>query len=131
MIFGIGCDIVKVSRLEKWVQNEESYINRFFNEKEKIAEGISFQRKCESYAGKFAAKEAFSKALGTGISGFCLKDVYLVKDKKGKPEFFVTGDAEKIVEEKCGCNYRIHVSISHEKEYAIAYAVIEVFNQGE
>ncbi|MCQ2240617.1 holo-ACP synthase [Treponema sp.] len=125
MIFGIGCDIVKISRLEKWVQAEDSYVRRFFNEKERLDESVSFRRKCESYAGKFAAKEAFSKALGTGISGFSLKDVFVVSDPKGKPVFYVTGDAEKLVEERCGKNYRIHVSISHEKEYAVAYAVIE------
>lgn len=125
MIFGIGCDIVKVSRLEKWVQSEDSLIKRFFNEKEWVPSGASFTRKCESYAGKFAAKEAFSKALGTGISGFSLSDVYVVKDKRGKPEFCVSGDAAKLVEEMCGKDYTVHISISHEKEYAVAYAVIE------
>lgn len=128
MIYGIGCDIVKVSRLEKWVQSEGSYIERFFHEDERLSESVSFQRKCESYAGKFAAKEAFSKALGTGISGFSLKDVYVVSDSKGKPEFRVTGKALELVEELCGKNCRIHVSISHEKEYAVAYAVIETGN---
>lgn len=128
MIYGIGCDIVKVSRLEKWVQSEGSYIERFFHEDERLSESVSFQRKCESYAGKFAAKEAFSKALGTGISGFSLKDVYVVSDSKGKPEFRVTGKALELVEELCGKNSRIHVSISHEKEYAVAYAVIETGN---
>ncbi len=128
MIYGIGCDIVKVSRLEKWVRSEGSYIERFFHEDERLSESVSFQRKCESYAGKFAAKEAFSKALGTGISGFSLKDVYVVSDSKGKPEFRVTGKALELVEELCGKNCRIHVSISHEKEYAVAYAVIETGN---
>lgn len=125
MIFGIGCDIVKISRLEKWVQSEDSYIARFFNENERLSPDVSFQRKCESYAGKFAAKEAFSKALGTGISGFSLKDVYVVSDSNGKPDFIVTGDALRLVEERCGPKFRIHVSISHEKEYAVAYSVIE------
>lgn len=128
MIYGIGCDIVKVSRLEKWVRSEGSYIERFFHEDERLSESVSFQRRCESYAGKFAAKEAFSKALGTGISGFSLKDVYVVSDSKGKPEFRVTGKALELVEELCGKNSRIHVSISHEKEYAVAYAVIETGN---
>ncbi len=128
MIYGIGCDIVKVSRLEKWVRSKGSYIERFFHEDERLSESVSLQRKCESYAGKFAAKEAFSKALGTGISGFSLKDVYVVSDSKGKPEFHVTGKALELVEELCGKNSRIHVSISHEKEYAVAYAVIETGN---
>ncbi|MBQ0038879.1 MAG: holo-ACP synthase [Treponema sp.] len=126
MIYGIGCDIVKVSRFEKWVAEEDSFINRFFNEKERLSQSASRQRKCESYAGKFAAKEAFSKALGTGISGFSLKDVYVTVDEKGKPLFHVTGDAKDLVEQRCGEKYTVHVSISHEKEYAVAYAVIEV-----
>lgn len=126
MIFGIGCDIVQVSRLEKWVLAEESYIKRFFNEKEILSTSATFKRKCEFYAGKFAAKEAFSKALGTGICGFSLKDVYVASNIKGKPEFFVLGEAKKLVENLCGENYKIHISISHEKEYAVAYAIIEI-----
>lgn len=126
MIFGVGCDIVKISRFEKWVESEESYIGRFFNEKERIQTEACMHRKCEFYAGRFAAKEAFSKALGTGISGFNLRDVYVCPDDRGRPVFVTEGSAKTLAEKLCGNGFRVHISISHEKEYAVAYAVIEI-----
>lgn len=126
MIFGIGCDIAKVSRFEKWALSKDM-ISRFYNESERISENAGLQRKCEFYASRFAAKEAFSKALGIGICGFNLNEVFVSKDDSEKPEIKVLGNAKKILEEKCGPKYKIHVSLSHEKEYALAYVVIELF----
>lgn len=125
MIFGIGCDIAKISRFEKWV-HDGSMIDRFFNKKEKIADSASSGRKYEYYAGRFAVKEAFSKALGTGISGFDLKDVYIVKDQSGRPELMVEGRAKDLLEKRCGTKSRLHVTLSHEKEYALAFVQIEI-----
>ena len=125
MIFGIGCDIAKVSRFERWVR-DESLLSRFFNEKEMLSGGTSsLQRKCEYYAVRFAAKESFSKALGTGLKGFCLTDIYIEKDDEDKPVLRVTGKAEEQLIKYCGAGCRVHVSLSHEKEYALAYVVIE------
>ena len=131
MIFGIGTDIAKVSRFEKWVKNPEMFM-RFFNGKE-IAEKKNSQALCEHYAARFAAKEAFSKALGTGISAFELKDVFITNDKNGKPLLNVEGKARNLLQEKvCAftgrseSSYSLHVSLSHEKEYAIAFVIIEV-----
>lgn len=78
----------------------------------------------ESVAGRFAAKEAVSKALGTGIRGFEFKDIEIDKNTLGKPIVSLRGEAKKLGE-KLG-NYKIHLSISHSKENAIAYAVLEV-----
>ncbi len=125
MIFGVGCDITKVSRFEKWVLSEDM-IKRFYNESECISESAGLQRKCEFYASRFAAKEAFSKALGTGIRGFNLNEVFISKDDNKKPEIKVLGNAKKLLEEKCGEKYKIHVSLSHEKEYALAFVAIEI-----
>ncbi|WP_296665113.1 holo-ACP synthase [Treponema sp. UBA753] len=125
MIFGVGCDITKVSRFEKWVLSKDM-IKRFYNESECISESASLQRKCEFYASRFAAKEAFSKALGTGIRGFNLNEVFISKDDNKKPEIKVLGNAKKLLEEKCGEKYKIHVSLSHEKEYALAFVAIEI-----
>ena len=131
MIFGIGTDIAKVSRFEKWIKNPEMFM-RFFNGKE-IADSKSSQALCEHYAARFAAKEAFSKALGTGISAFELKDVFITNDKNGKPLLNVEGKARNLLQEKvCAftgrseSSYSLHVSLSHEKEYAIAFVIIEV-----
>ncbi len=122
MIFGIGTDITKISRFEKWVTNPEM-MSRFFNEKE-YSESGTVAARCEHAAARFAAKEAFSKALGTGLCGFSLKEVYVSNDKNGKPLLNVEGAALELLKKKCGeCS--IHLSLSHEKEYAVAFVVIE------
>lgn len=122
MILGIGTDIAKVQRFEKWVLNPEM-IERFFNPIE-IKETGSKAHLCEHYAARFAAKEAFSKALGTGIVGFELKDVFIENNSDGKPFLKVQKSAEKKVKEIFG-DCIIHVSLSHEKEYATAFVIIE------
>lgn len=125
MIFGIGTDISKVSRFEKWVKNEK-IINRFFNSNEIV----EFDEKklnclCEYYAVRFAAKEAFSKALGTGFVGLELSDFGIVKDEQGKPYFIFGKKTKSVLEKIVGLEYKVHVSLSHEKEYATAFVVIE------
>ena len=122
MIYGIGTDITKVSRFEKWVKNEE-FIKRFFNPQEIMKNG-SLNAKCEHYAASFAAKEAFSKALGTGITGFNLKDVFITNDQDGKPTLNIQNNAKNILENRCGA-CKVLVSLSHEKEFAIAFVIIE------
>ncbi len=123
MIFGIGTDIAQVNRFEKWVENPQMFM-RFFNPAE-IMERGSLAAKCQHYAARFAAKEAFSKALGTGIAGFELKEVYVVNDPLGKPELKVEGKALELLKQKAGDDSCLHVSLSHEKEYALAFVVIE------
>lgn len=122
MIYGIGTDITEVKRFQKWIKDPQM-IERFFNQHE-IKETGTDSFKCQHYAARFAAKEAFSKALGTGISGFNLKDVYIKNNQDGKPLLIVENSAEKLLKEKCGeCS--LHVSLSHEKEYATAFVIIE------
>ena len=123
MIFGIGTDITQVNRFEKWVENPQMFM-RFFNPAEIMEKG-SLAAKCQHYAARFAAKEAFSKALGTGIAGFELKEVYVVNDPLGKPELKVEGKALELLKQKAGDDSCLHVSLSHEKEYALAFVVIE------
>ena len=122
MILGIGTDITEVSRFEKWVKNPEM-IDRFFNPNEKN-NAKSLNSSCEHYAARFAAKEAFGKALGTGLAGFELKDVYIKNDSLGKPELTVENSAAELLKKRCG-NANILVSLSHEKKYAVAFVVIE------
>ena len=122
MIYGIGSDIAEVKRFEKWVKNPQM-IDRFFNERE-VSKGKNIFAMCQHLAVRFAAKEAFSKALGTGLSGFELKDVYITKDENGKPFLNFQKSAINLLKERCG-ECRVHVSLSHEKEYALAVVVIE------
>lgn len=126
MILGIGTDIAKVQRFEKWVSNHD-IIKRFYHPIE-IKENGTFKHLCEHYAVRFAAKEAFSKALGIGITGFELKDVYIENNNNGKPFLKVQKSAEKKLIDLFG-ECKIHVSLSHEKEYAIAFVIIESINQ--
>ena len=96
MIIGIGVDISKVSRFEKWVKDEKM-IPRFFNAAE-INNCRSIQSACEHYAARFAAKEAFGKALGVGLAGYDMKDIYIVNDEKGRPELKVENKAKDLLE---------------------------------
>lgn len=122
MIAGIGTDITEVHRFEKWVQNP-AMLERFFNEKERGFSG-SLASQCQHYAARFAAKEAFSKALGTGITGFNLKEVYITKDSEGKPLLNIEGAALLLMKERFG-ECTAFVSLSHEKEYAVAFVILE------
>lgn len=122
MIAGIGTDITEVHRFEKWVQNPDM-LERFFNEKERGFSG-SIASQCQHYAARFAAKEAFSKALGTGITGFNLKEVYITKDSEGKPLLNIEGAALSLMKERFG-ECTAFVSLSHEKEYAVAFVILE------
>ncbi len=125
MIFGIGVDITKISRFEKWIKNPD-IIKRFFNQNEIPEDGCKKDGiLAEHYAARFAAKEAFSKALGTGVVGFDLKDVFIKKNSDGKPEMQVTGRALELMNRLCGEGSQVFVSLSHEKEYAVANVVIE------
>ena len=124
MIYGIGTDIADVRRFAKWVENPD-LIERFFN-KHEIKTAGSKQRLQEHYASRFSVKEAFSKALGTGVSGFDLADVYVGHNDEGKPILCLEGRAASLLEARCGKGARISISLSHEKEYAVAFVVIEV-----
>lgn len=128
MILGHGVDIAEVKRFEKWVR-DDTILRRFFNENEIVENSSELTSRrisalCQHYAARFAAKEAFAKALGTGVAGFELKDVYIKNDDKGKPVLFVENCAlERLTEIHGKCS--IHVSLSHEKEYAVASVIIE------
>lgn len=129
VIYGIGTDITDVSRFEKWVKNG-NMINRFFKDCEIVSVSQSdiprrIQGLCEHYAARFAAKEAFSKALGTGFAGLELSDFGIENDSAGKPQFRFGEKTKKLLFEKVGENAKIHVSLSHEKKFATAFVVIE------
>ena len=121
MIAGIGTDIAEVKRFERWVKNPQ-LLERFFNEKE-LSTAKSASAKCQHYAVRFAAKEAFSKALGTGIT-FNLKEVYITNNSEGAPLLNIEGTALSLMKERLG-ECKAFVSLSHEKDYAVAFVVLE------
>ncbi|MCR4627732.1 MAG: holo-ACP synthase [Treponema sp.] len=127
MIFGIGTDIVETKRFSKWVKDGE-ILKRYFAEEEQYPcdnNDVSHENRiCQHYAVRFAAKEAFSKALGTGILGFDLKDIYVEKNTEGKPSLVLKNKALELLQKRCP-DAKVFVSLSHEKEYATAFVVIE------
>ncbi len=122
MIIGIGIDVVHVYRLERWSQIPGLF-QRFFHPDELE---IALQRGemgVLSLAARFAAKEAFGKALGIGLHGFSLKEVSVLNNEKGKPVMHVFGRAQRALESSGG--KRIFISLSHERDNALAMVVIE------
>lgn len=116
MIVGLGTDIVENSRFENLSRR---FLEKVYTEDEiKILNGKVFR-----LAGNFAAKEAVSKALGTGFSGLIPKEIEILRDKNGSPVCRLHGNAEKTA--KMSGIERIIVSISHSKCYAAATAVAE------
>lgn len=122
MILGIGTDIVEVTRIAKSIE-KNAFKEKVFSKTE-ITYCESKKNKAESYAARFAAKEAFFKALGTGWrGGMAFNEVEIKNDKLGKPTLNVAGKTAKIIEK---INIKtIHVSLSHTKETAIAMVVLE------
>ena len=120
MIYGIGTDIIEIKRIKKAVERHPDFLHRYFTQMENDYFLIK-KNSPQSIAGYFAAKEAVSKAFGTGFSQFKFKDIEIKKDTFNKPCINLYGNAKKIAIEK---NIEtIHVSLSHCKEYAIAYVV--------
>ncbi|GHU09791.1 holo-[acyl-carrier-protein] synthase [Spirochaetia bacterium] len=122
MIAGIGIDVVHVDRLERWVLNP-GLLERYFHPAELE---IAFSRgksAALSLAARFAAKEAFGKALGTGLSGIVLKDIAVVNRCNGAPEIELYRTALAALE-KTGALH-VHVSLTHERDNAIAMVILE------
>ncbi len=122
MIAGIGVDIVQVKRFERWIMNPK-LLERFFHPEELK---IVFSKKngaCLSLAARFAAKEAFGKALGSGLKDFKLKDIMVGNKENGQPVIVLHKTAKQALE-KSGA-VKVHVSLSHEKDNAVAMIVLE------
>ena len=120
-IFGIGIDLVKVARVRTALERfPDRFRNRVFTPAEvRFCETLG--DRYPSYAGRFAAKEAFSKALGTGLRGAIgWTEVDICDNERSRPTIKVTGRAEKIL-----AGRRVHLSISHLPDYATAIVVIE------
>lgn len=121
MIVGIGNDIIEIERIEKAI-SKESFKNKIYTQRE--LENIKKRgNRAETYAGVFSAKEAISKAIGTGVREFSLTNLEILNDDLGKPYVVVSEKLDKIIKSKKE-DYQIEISISHSKKYAIAMAII-------
>jgi len=125
-IFGIGTDIVSIDRIKNSLKNK-SFIKRVFNKKE-IFKCKKVNNSTNCYAKRFAAKEAFSKALGTGISkGISFNEIVILNEKSGKPFITIIGKTKKILDEKFKKKKsKISLSLSDEKKYAVAFVTISI-----
>ena len=123
-IYGIGTDIVSVERIKKSTK-DKAFLNRIFHQKEILkCKKILTCHNC--LAKRFAAKEAFSKALGTGVSkGINFKEIIILNKKSGKPYIDLIGQTKKILNKKFkGKKSKISLSLSDEKKYAVAFVTI-------
>ena len=125
-IYGIGTDIVSIERIKKSLKNK-NFLKRIFSEKEILkCKKISNSYNC--YAKRFAAKEAFSKALGTGISnGINFNEIIILNKKSGKPFIFVEGGTKKIINKRFKYKKpKISLSLSDERKFAVAFVTISI-----
>ena len=124
MIYGLGTDIIEVERIRKFISKGEAFKDRVFTKKEREYSD-SHRDPAPFYAARFAAKEAFVKALGTGfIEGIFFDQIEVYHVELGKPEIRLSGKAKEVAEEK-GIT-KIFISISHIKDWANAVAILEV-----
>jgi holo-[acyl-carrier protein] synthase len=114
MIKGIGIDIIELSRVQDLISRQSKFVDRVLTRTEKQTfEKLSAPRKVEFLAGRFAAKEAYSKANGTGIGKeLSFLDIEIENDASGKP-FFIKPKVHA------------HLSITHSRDYAAAQVIIE------
>lgn len=123
MIYGIGVDLIEIDRIKQAIErNGQRFIDRLYTAEE---QAYCIQRPLYAcYAARFTAKEAFLKALGTGLrKGMRWRDIEVCTDDLGKPHLQIYG----YLKERCTAEglQHIHLSLSHSTAYAIAQVVIE------
>ncbi len=125
-IFGIGADIVKANRFKKIVNNKKN-LSKLFSEDE-LVKCNRTKNSLNCFAKRFAAKEAFSKALGTGIrNGISFNEIIVLNNKNGKPFIKLINKTKKIVEKKIRKKiYKISLSLTDEDNYAVAFVTISL-----
>ena len=122
MILGIGTDIIEISRVKKAVA-KDAFVERVFTEAERAYCRSRGAGMAESFAGRFAAKEAVLKAFGTGLREGRMLDIEIVNDELGCPKLLLYGAFREMADAK-GLK-KAWLSISHAREYAVAQCVFE------
>ena len=118
MISGLGTDIIEIERIKRAVANK-NFRDNVFTELEQVYCQSRGKNSAASYAARFAAKEAFFKALGTGIL-MPLTDIEIINDERGVPKINLRGRVAALAESK-----KFSLSLSHSKEFATAVCIIE------
>ena len=124
-VLGIGVDIIKNKRIYLLVKNK-NFIKRTFSKKE-IYFSKNKKNKNNYFAKRYAAKESFSKSVGTGIGkNINFKDIEILNDKLGKPYYYKNKTINHLVYKKFKIKkYNLFLSISDEKDYSIAFTILQ------
>ena len=124
-IIGNGVDIIKNSRINRSLKIK-GFLNRIFTKKE-IKQGKKLKNKINFYAKRFAAKEAFVKAIGSGFrSDINFIDIEIKNNKSGKPYISLSKKLKNLIKKKLKIKkYQVFLSLSDEKDYSIAFVVID------
>ncbi|GAB6928720.1 holo-ACP synthase [Paenibacillus sp. JCM 10914] len=128
MIYGIGHDVLEMKRMDMLMTgpHEKKFLERVLTEGERVLAARKGARRTEFVAGRFAAKEAISKAFGCGIG--CLigfRDMEVLPDSLGRPVATLSKEAWARLGIPDSTHYTIHLTISHQTELASAFAVVE------
>ena len=124
-ILGIGVDIIENSRIKKSLKNP-LFVKRIFTNNE-IIQAKKIKNNVAFYSKRYAAKEAFSKSIGTGFrDNFNFNDISVTNDKMGKPKFIINNKIKNIIKKRFNISsYEFFLSISDEKKYSIAYVILQ------
>ena len=122
MLIGVGCDVIEIARVQKAIA-KQSFIERVFAPEEIAYCESRGKQAAASFAARFAAKEAVLKALGTGLRGGELTEIVITNDELGKPSVQLLGYHGQLAA-KLGVK-KIAISMSHSRETALAYVVME------
>jgi len=124
-ILGIGVDIVENKRIKKFIKNEK-FKKRIYSSKE-LKLSILSVNKTSFFSKRFAAKEAFAKAMGTGIrNNLNFKDIEIINDNLGKPYYVKNKNITKMIKKNFNVkNFNCFLSISDEKDYSAAFTIIQ------
>jgi len=124
VIVSIGIDIVEVYRIRETISRTPRFAERVYTERERAYCEAKGAAAAQSYAARFAAKEAFLKALKTGWRGkITWQDIEICSDADGVPTLKIVGEAKTILK-NLGAN-QIHLSLSHTTEHAVAQVILE------
>jgi len=123
MIYGIGTDLCEVNRIKQSIEKYgEKFVSRVFTPTEIAYCDLFNDKKYVHYAARFAAKEAFSKAIGTGFAeGFKLNEVGIINESSGKPYIELFGSLKEKYSQ-----LTVHISLSHTDDNAHAYLILEI-----
>ena len=122
MITGIGTDLIEIVRIQRAIEKNPHFMERVYTANE-IAYCRRKTNAWQSFAARFAAKEAVSKALGTGIGPVGLMEIEILNAENGQPKVVLHGKALQLAADRN--IQRVHISLSHSEAYAMATAVLE------